>query len=128
MLGGCAGIINIHMGDAKNPFQIIYDIVENTELNFRQFLPTHINRNTWIFEDSKKYGKNGLLDITTSSYPYYPDEEVKPSKALKILLESGVPIEHITFSSDACGSLPAFDEKTGELIRLDRGLPISNLK
>jgi len=127
MLGGCAGIINIHMGDAKNPFQIIYDIVENTELNFRQFLPTHINRNTWIFQDSKKYGKNGLLDITTSSYPYYPDEEVKPSKALKILLESGVPIEHITFSSDACGSLPAFNEKTGELIRLDRGLPISNL-
>lgn len=127
MLGGCAGIINLHMGDAKNPSQIIYDIVENTEWNFRQFLPTHINRNACIFEDAKSYGKNGPIDITTSSYPYYPDEEVKPSRALKILLESGVPLSNITFSSDACGSLPAFHPHTGELIRLDRGLPISNL-
>jgi beta-aspartyl-dipeptidase (metallo-type) len=127
MLGGCAGIINLHMGDAKNPFRPIYEIVQNTELNFRQFLPTHINRNAWIFEDAKTYGRKGPIDITTSSYPYYPDEEIKPSRALKQLLEAGVPLAHITFTSDACGSLPAFDPQTGELLRLDRGLPIANL-
>lgn len=127
MLGGCAGIIILHMGDAKNPFKPIYDVVQNTKLNYRQFLPTHINRNPWIFEDSKIYGQNGPIDITTSSYPYYPDEEVKPSRALKLLLEAGVPLSNITFSSDACGSLPAFDPLTGELLRLDRGLPLANL-
>ncbi|HAY71385.1 MAG TPA: beta-aspartyl-peptidase, partial [Saprospirales bacterium] len=45
------------------------------------------------------------------------DEEIKPSRALKELLESGVPIENITFTSDACGSLPGFDPVTGKLIK-----------
>ena len=128
MLGGKAGIVNIHMGDAKNPFQPIYDAVEKSELNFKQFLPTHCNRNDYIFEDAKKYGKKGWIDITTSSYPYFPQYEIKPAKALKQLLAAGVPIEHITFTSDACGSLPDFDPKTGELIQLEMGLPSANLR
>ncbi len=127
MLGGKAGIVNIHMGDAKNPFQPIHDCVNKSELKYTQFLPTHCNRNDYIFEDAKEYGKKGYLDITTSSYPYFPDDEIKPSTALKLLLEAGVPIEHITFTSDACGSLPDFDEK-GNLRRLEMGLPSSNLR
>jgi beta-aspartyl-dipeptidase (metallo-type) len=127
MLGGKAGIVNIHLGDARDPFRPIYDVVQTTELSFRQFFPTHINRNEYIFEDAKNYGKEGWVDITTSSYPYFPDEEVKPSKALRQLLEAGVPAEHITFTSDACGSLPGFDPVTGELIRMEMGLPVSNL-
>jgi len=67
------------------------------------------------------------VDITTSSYPYYPDEEIKPSTAVRLLLEAGVPIEHITFTSDACGSLPGFDPVTGELVTMETGLPASNL-
>ncbi len=128
MIGGKAGIINFHMGDARNPFKPIHDIVANTELNYRQFVPTHINRNEYIFEDAKEYGKKGYVDITTSSYPYYQDEEIKPSVALRELLNSGVPIEHITFTSDSCGSLPTFDHETGELIRIDMGYPDSVLR
>ncbi|OQX99279.1 MAG: beta-aspartyl-peptidase [Bacteroidetes bacterium 4572_128] len=127
MLGNKAGIVNIHMGDAKNPFQPIIDAVEKSELNYKQFFPTHCNRNDYIFEDAKEYGKKGWIDITTSSYPYFPQYEIKPSKALKILLESGVPLENITFTSDANGSLPDFDLKTGELLRLEMGLPKANL-
>lgn len=126
MLGGKAGIVNIHMGDAKDPFRPIIEAVESSELKYTQFLPTHCNRNNYIFEDSKLYGKKGYIDITTSSYPYYPDEEIKPSKAVVELLKAGVPIEHITFTSDANGSLPGFDEK-GNLVRMEYGLPKSNL-
>lgn len=121
MLGGKAGIVNIHMGDAKNPFAPIYSVVENSELSFRQFFPTHINRNHYIFEDAKAYGKLGVVDITTSSYPYFPDEEIKPSEAVRLLLEAGVPVEHITMTSDAFGSLPLFDAE-GNLLRLEMGL------
>jgi len=127
MLSGCAGIVNIHMGDAKDPFRPLYQVAEKSMMSLRQFLPTHINRNDYIFEDAKIYGKQGYVDITTSSYPYFPDEEIKPSAAFRLLMEAGVPIEHITFTSDACGSLPRFDLKTGELISLDTGLPASNL-
>ena len=128
MLAGKAGIVNLHMGDARNPFQLIYDVVDQTELGFKDFLPTHINRNFHIFEDALTYGKEGFIDITTSSWPYYPDEEVKPSIALKRLLDAGVPIGHITFTSDACGSLPAFDPETGKLARIEMGLPSANLR
>ncbi len=128
MIGGKAGIINMHMGDAKDPFRPLHDIVAISEFSYKQFIPTHCNRNDYIFEDAKEYGKIGYVDITTSSYPYYMDEEIKPSKALKQLLESGVPLNHITFTSDGCGSLPGFDPETGKLIKMEMGLPSSILR
>jgi beta-aspartyl-dipeptidase (metallo-type) len=127
MLGKKAGMVNIHLGDAKNPFLPLHEVIEHSELKYTQFLPTHCNRNSYIFEDSKTYGKAGYVDITTSSWPYFQDEEVKPSTGLKLLLEAGVPADNITFSSDSCGSLPGFDEQ-GRLVKLEMGLPASNLK
>ncbi len=120
MLGGKGGIVNIHMGDAENPFQPLYDAVELSELKLTQFLPTHCNRNEYIFEDAKEYGKVGYVDLTTSGYPYFPDEEIKPSTGILELLKAGVPLEHITMSSDGCGSLPSFDDN-GRLVRLESG-------
>ncbi len=128
MIGGKAGIVNMHMGDATDPFVPIHEVVACTELGYKQFLPTHCNRNSYIFEDAKEYGKKGYVDITTSSYPYYADEEIKPSVALKELLAAGVPLNHITFTSDGCGSLPGFDPETGKLIKIEMGLPSSILR
>ena len=128
MIGGKAGIVNVHMGDALDPFRPIHEVVAQSQLGYKQFVPTHCNRNGYIFEDAKEYGKKGYLDITTSSYPYYMDEEIKPSVALKQLLSSGVPLGHITFTSDGCGSLPGFDPETGKLIKIEMGLPSSILR
>ena len=111
----------------KNPFSPLHDAVNHSELKYTQFLPTHCNRNDYIFEDSKSYGKAGYIDITTSSWPYFQDEEIKPATALRLLLEAGVPIGHITFSSDSCGSLPGFDEQ-GHLTKLEMGLPSASLR
>ena len=127
MLGKKAGMVNIHLGDAKNPFSPIHEVIKHSELKYNQFLPTHCNRNDYIFEDSKIYAKKGYVDITTSSWPYFQDEEIKPATALKALLEAGVPSGHITFSSDSCGSLPGFDEQ-GRLVKLEMGLPSANLR
>lgn len=127
MLGGKAGLVNIHMGDAHNPFQPIYDALNASELPITQFYPTHCNRNGHIFEDAKTYGKQGFVDLTSSSYPYFPDLEIKPSKAIRQLLEANVPLAHITMTSDANGSLPDFDEK-GNLRKLEMGHPVSMLQ
>lgn len=124
MLGGKAGIANIHMGDARNPFQPIYDAIAKSELKITQFYPTHCNRNPYIFEDAKKYGRKGYTDLTSSSYPYDPENEIKPSRAIVELIKSGVPLEHITMTSDGNGSLPNFD-KDGNLTSIDMGLPLS---
>ncbi len=122
MLGGKAGIVNIHMGDALNPFTPLYEVASNSEIKLTQFLPTHCNRNPYILKDACDYGKKGYVDITTSAYPYFPDEEIKPSRAIMELLKNGVPLSHITMTSDACGSLPSFDEN-GNLVRLESGSP-----
>ncbi|MBK8883819.1 MAG: beta-aspartyl-peptidase [Bacteroidales bacterium] len=127
MLGGKSGIANIHMGDAKNPFQPIYDAIEKSELKITQFFPTHCNRNHYIFEDAKVYGRKGYTDLTASSYPYDMENEIKPSKAIVELMASGVPLENITLTSDGNGSLPNFD-KDGILTSIDMGLPYSIFK
>ena len=124
MIGGKAGIVNIHMGDARKPFNPLYQAVQTSELKLTQFLPTHINRNQYIFEDALEYGKKGYVDLTASSYPYFPDIEIKPSRAIRLLLKSDVPLSHITMSSDGMGSLPHFDEN-GKLVKLEMGQPRS---
>jgi len=124
MLGGKAGIVNLHLGDGEGPFEIVREAVRRSALKVTQFLPTHVNRSAAVFADALEYGRDGYVDITASSYPYFADEEVKPSAAIAQLLAAGVPIGHITMSSDGCGSLPSFDE-SGELIKLGVGEPAS---
>lgn len=130
MLGSKAGIVNIHLGDQEEPFEPMYKVIEQSKnmLKLTQFLPTHCNRNDYTLESAKEFAKRGgYIDITTSSYPYFPEYEVKPSKCIPILLSAGIPIEKITFSSDACGSLPGFDAN-GNLVKLEMGLPSANFR
>ena len=124
MLGGKAGIVKIHMGDARKPFNPLYQVAQTSELKLAKFQPTHCNRNHFIFEDALEYGKKGYVDLTAGSYPYSPDIEIKPSTAIKRLLEASVPLEHITLSSDGMNSLPLFDEN-GLLVKLEIGQPRS---
>ncbi|MFC0189223.1 beta-aspartyl-peptidase [Fictibacillus aquaticus] len=122
MLAGKGGVVNIHIGDSRSMLSLIEEVVETTDLPMRQFYPTHINRNSYIFEAGIDFAKKGgFVDFTTSTTEQFLDGgEVKCSKGLKRMLEAGVPIENITFTSDAQGSLPAFDEK-GEFIGLTIG-------
>jgi beta-aspartyl-dipeptidase (metallo-type) len=130
MLGGKAGLINIHLGDQEDPFRPLFQVVERSHnmLKLTQFLPTHSNRNDYTFESALEYLKaGGYIDITTSSYPYFPEYEVKPSTCLARMVKEGLPIDRVTFTSDAGGSLPGFD-KQGNLIRLEVGTPDANLR
>jgi beta-aspartyl-dipeptidase (metallo-type) len=127
MLGGKCGIVNLHVGDADRPFEIVREVVRRSELKATQFLPTHCNRSAAVFADAKEYGRDGYVDITASAYPYFPEDEVKPATAIRQLLDAGVPLDHITMSSDGCGSLPRFDE-SGDLVALDVGEPASIIR
>ncbi len=121
MLGGKAGMVNLHLGNRKNPFSLIYQAVEQSDLTFSQFLPTHCNRSSAVLEEAKKYGLNGFVDVT--SYPGITGKDaVDAAEAVMELLGAGVPVEHITTSSDGCGSMPVFDEK-GNFVRMGMGRP-----
>ncbi|WP_226617976.1 beta-aspartyl-peptidase [Cytobacillus firmus] len=122
MLSGKAGIVNVHVGDSYDHLKLLEDIAENTDIPIKQFYPTHINRNPHLFEAGIRYAKKGgYVDFTTSSIPKFLEEgEVKCSKALRIMLDEGVPAGQITFTSDGQASLPDFNEQ-GELVGLQIG-------
>lgn len=122
ILSGKAGVVNIHLGDGKRMINPLFEIVETTEIPITQFIPTHMGRNPYLFEEAIRYAKaGGYIDFTTSSDPsFFEKGEVRASKALKICLDKGVSINNITFSSDGQGSLPTFNEKK-ELIGIRVG-------
>ncbi|UTE78991.1 beta-aspartyl-peptidase [Rossellomorea sp. KS-H15a] len=122
MLSGKAGIVNIHVGDSYDHLNLLEEIVETTDIPIKQFYPTHINRNAHLFEAGIQYAlKGGYVDFTTSTIPQFlEDGEVKCSQALKRMLDAGVPVEQITYTSDGQASLPNFDSD-GELIGLQIG-------
>ena len=127
LLGGKAGIINLHLGENGAPFQLVNQAVGRGGIHFSRFLPTHCNRSRPVFDEAIKYAKKGYIDLTTSSYPYDPDNEVKSSDAFFELTAAGIPLEHITFSTDSGGSLPVFDEN-GNFIQIAYGSPATLLR
>jgi len=109
MLSNKAGVINIHMGDGKNALGYLYKIIEEGILSIQNILPTHINRSKKLLDIGMNYAKiGGLIDLTTSSSDN--SENNKCAKDLKYLLDNETPVQNITLSSDAQGSLPVFDE------------------
>lgn len=122
MLSGKAGVVNVHVGDSFDHLKVIEEVVDKTDIPIRQFYPTHINRNPHLFEKGMEYAKKGgYVDFTTSSIPKFLDEgEVKCSLGLRKMLDYGVNISQITFTSDGQASLPDFN-KDGDLIGLKIG-------
>ncbi|WP_026692628.1 beta-aspartyl-peptidase [Peribacillus kribbensis] len=122
LLSNKAGIVNIHIGDSHDHFKLIEEVVETTDLPLRQFYPTHVNRNLHLFEEAIRFAKKGgFVDFTTSTIPKFLEEgEMKCSKGFRIMLDEGVDLSRITFTSDGQASLPEFNED-GEFIGLQIG-------
>ncbi|MGM0835046.1 MAG: beta-aspartyl-peptidase [Bacillota bacterium] len=122
MLSGKGGIVNIHVGESHSKLSLIEKVVEETDIPITQFYPTHINRNQKLFEAGIHFAKNGgYVDFTTSTVQRFLDQgEVSCSTGLKRMLEAGVPIQNITFTSDGQASLPEFNVQ-GELVGLQVG-------
>ncbi|HUV58611.1 MAG TPA: beta-aspartyl-peptidase [Desulfatiglandales bacterium] len=129
MLSGKAGIVNIHIGDGKDKLSFLEHVANSTEIPITQFIPTHLGRNPGLFEAAIQYAKKGgLIDFTTSSPEWPPIKaNIKCSKALKEVLDQGIPVERVSFTSDGQGSLPRFDEK-GEFSGLEVGMVTSLFK
>ncbi|PSL51368.1 beta-aspartyl-dipeptidase (metallo-type) [Salsuginibacillus halophilus] len=122
MLSGKGGSVTVHVGDGKDQLDVLEETVSTTNLPITQFVPTHLNRSHDLFERAVTYAKNGgYVDFTTSTVPNAADEdELTCPKALESLLNQNISITQISFTSDAQGSLPAFDEQ-GNFTGLDVG-------
>lgn len=112
LLSGKAGVVNVHLGEGMKRLKYLFDLIEQTEIPTEQLLPTHINRNLELFEMGMEYvNKGGYIDLTTScDLEHMENGELRAGEGLKKFLDRGLPIDHVTFSSDGNGSMPRFDE------------------
>ncbi|RHW57774.1 beta-aspartyl-peptidase [Clostridium botulinum] len=113
LLANKAGIIHVHIGSGKKGIDYLFKLIKDTEIPASQIIPTHMGRSEDLFNQGIQYmKKGGVIDLTTSSDPDFLEEgEIKASLGLKRILDSGLDIERVHFSSDGQGSLPRFNEK-----------------
>lgn len=122
LLGGKAGVVHVHVGDDDTRLDILFEVLKSTELPKSVFTPTHLNRNPDLLEDAVKYGlMGGFCDVTSGIRPDEHDHiSVKPSIAIRKLIDAGIDTRLITMSSDSNGSSPIFDDN-GKLVAMGIG-------
>lgn len=113
MICGHDSFLHIHMGDIPIAFPSFMECV-NIGIPIKHIRPTHVGRQKEVFAQAIEFTKEGgYIDITTSGGNYMGDA----ADAFMMALENGAPIDRLTLSSDAHGSMPRFD-KRGEMVGL----------
>lgn len=107
MLSGKAGVVQFHMGVGKKGMEMLFEILEESEIPGKHMIPTHVNRAFHLFAQAKELArKGGYIDITSGireqdGFPAC----VKPSEAIAELYKEGIPMSQVTMSSDANGCM-----------------------
>jgi beta-aspartyl-dipeptidase (metallo-type) len=126
MLSGKSGKVHVHMGDGETGLGPLWKIVKETMIPITTFVPTHMCRNPKLFEEGKTWLKEGgWFDLTAEFENGQLDPVVVQS--MVNLKQEGHPLERVTVSSDAFGSLPTYDSK-GELVGYTAAQPTSLLE
>lgn len=107
MLSGKAGAVQLHMGIGKAGMKMLFEIIDETEIPAKHFIPTHVNRAYHLFEDAKKLAHlGGYIDLTSGIRESDGFTDcIKPSEAIRICMEEGIPMSQVTMSSDGNGSM-----------------------
>lgn len=127
LITGKAGILHLHLGDGARGLKFVRDALDTTELPARVFNPTHVNRRKGLFAEALDVAARGCtIDIT--AFPVMEGEDAySADQALLMYLDSQLPADRVTISSDGGGCLPQFNEQ-GEIIHMDIGQASSLLE
>lgn len=126
LMTGKAGVLHLHLGDGERGLSLVRRALAESELPGRVFNPTHCNRNPGLMAEAfELVGAGCTIDLT--AFPV-ADDDIACSAATALLryLQSGLPADQITISSDGGGCLPVFDEQ-GQIVSADTALPTSLL-
>lgn len=130
MIGGKAGILHCHMGDGGRRLDMIFRLLQKTEIPAAQIVPTHANRNPELMEEAIAFiHQGGTIDLTADLDPDPAgSRQLSVASAIERCLEKNAGLEHITVSSDGNGSLPVFNQKgdlTGLTVASEKSLLIN---
>lgn len=107
MLSGKAGVLQLHMGSGRSGLNMIFEILDETEIPARHFIPTHVNRCPKLLHQAKELARRGgYMDITSGVRLCDGfTGGVEPHEALRQCWEEGVPMSQVTMSSDGNGGM-----------------------
>ncbi|MFP5310139.1 MAG: beta-aspartyl-peptidase [Actinomycetes bacterium] len=122
LLAGKAGVVHLHVGDGPRGLELVREALAVSELPASVWHPTHVNRRTALFEEALDLTRAGVtVDVT--AFPVADGEDALDAPAaVAVFLDAGLPVERLTVSSDAGGSLPEFDAD-GRVTRVGVGQP-----
>ena len=104
IIGNKAGVLHVHVGRGKEGLQPLLDAVEQSDIPITQMVPTHVGSTTYVLDQAKAYAKaGGRVDVTATTATRLA-ERPPASRAVKSLLDAGVPAAQITMSSDGNGN------------------------
>ncbi|MCX8130747.1 MAG: beta-aspartyl-peptidase [Clostridia bacterium] len=104
LLGAKAGVMHMHVGDGKEGLKELFLLVEESDFPIDMFVPTHLNRNKALFEQSINYAEaGGNIDLTAGEAS---GQGLSVPEALEILVRKGINMDKVTVSSDGNGSIP----------------------
>lgn len=111
MLAGKAGAVQFHMGVGKAGLELLFRILEETEIPGSHLIPTHINRTEALFQQGLQFAaQGGIIDITSGIRESEGfSEAVSPAAAIRRCREAGVLSRQVTMSSDGNGSMAVRD-------------------
>ncbi len=102
LLSGKAGVVHLHIGEGKAGLKPLTELLEKSDLEKSQFVPTHTNRCEKLFKEAIEYCKNGgNIDLTAGE-----SSGITVPNALEMLINKKIDLSRVTVSSDANGSIP----------------------
>ena len=113
MVGKKCGRVVVHLGGATAGLTPLQALLEMTDTPITQFIPTHVNRKAFLFEQAIRWAQQGgLIDITSGIDPDIGAKgAVKASAAFLRCVQEGLDLTRVSISSDGNGSLPLFDDQ-----------------
>lgn len=113
MFSGKLGMVVLHMGDAKEALDPVFEALEKTAIPTGIFRPTHVNRNPFLLEQAYKFlGAGGYIDLTCGM-----TGEDTPAECIAEIINRKLPTDHVTISSDGHGSWSKYAED-GSLLEI----------
>jgi beta-aspartyl-dipeptidase (metallo-type) len=106
MIGGKKGILHVHLGNAPNKLDLLFQMVNDHQVPIESISPTHVARTSDLFDSAIEFGKlGGRIDITTGASKF-----TDPHKAVLMAIERELSIDRMTFSTDGNAGLDLKDK------------------
>jgi len=121
------GIITVHTGIRTQALDLIFEIVEKFEIRPSIFVPTHINRKSGKLSDQALAlaEKGCVVDATCHQELPEPDSPRLTAADFACIARDNGLFDHVSFSTDAGGSMPIWNQDHSRTVGMGVGTPSS---